>query len=74
MKILVWTIPLSMVLADLNTIQEPSKKDLFTHSNKIFREMLLKKNPKCSLFKSWISDLRGKIQDDYSSHLYSQSI
>ena len=62
------------LLADLNTIQEPSKKDLFTHSNKIFREMLLKKNPKCSLFKSWISDLREKIQDDYSSHLYSQSI
>ena len=62
------------LLADLNKIQEPSKKDLFTHSNKIFREMLLKKNPKCSLFKSWISDLRKKIQDDYSSHLYSQSI
>lgn len=62
------------LLADLNTIQEPSKKDLFTHSNKIFREMLLKKNPKCSLFKSWVSDLREKIQDDYSSHLYSQSI
>ena len=62
------------LLAGLNTIKEPSKKDLFTHSNKIFREMLLKKNPKCSLFKSWISDLREKIQDDYSSHLYSQSI
>ena len=62
------------LLAGLNTIKEPSKKDLFTHSNKIFREMLLKKNPKCSLFKSWVSDLREKIQDDYSSHLYSQSI
>ena len=62
------------LLAGLNTIKEPSKKDLFSYSNKIFREMLLKKNSKCSLFKGWISDLRERIQDDYSSHLYSQSI
>ena len=61
------------VLNDLNSIKEPNKRDLFTSTNAILRELMLKKNPKVNKLRDWLSKLRIKTQYDYSSHLYSES-
>ena len=61
------------ILNDLNSIKEPNKRDLFTSTNGILRELMLEKNPKVSILRDWLSKLRVKTQYDYSSHLYSES-
>ena len=61
------------VLNDLNSIKEPNKRDLFTSTNAILRELMLEKNPKVNILRDWLSKLRVKTQYDYSSHLYSES-
>jgi pyruvate/2-oxoglutarate/acetoin dehydrogenase E1 component len=65
---------ISSILNSLNEIKEPSKKDLFSYVNKIYREMLLNKRQKSSLINDWLIKLKEKIQYDYSSHLYSESL
>ena len=64
---------LSSILNSLNETKEPSKKDLFSSVNKIYREMLLNRRQKSSLINDWLIKLKEKIQYDYSSHLYSES-
>jgi pyruvate/2-oxoglutarate/acetoin dehydrogenase E1 component/TPP-dependent pyruvate/acetoin dehydrogenase alpha subunit len=64
---------ISSILNSLNEIKEPSKKDLFSSVNKIYREMLINKRQKSSLINDWLIKLKEKIQYDYSSHLYSES-
>ena len=61
------------ILNDLNSIKEPNKRDLFTSTNAILRELMLEKNPKVNTLRDWLSKLRVKTQYDYSSHLYSES-
>ena len=61
------------ILNDLNSIKEPNKRDLFTSTNSILRELMLEKNPKVNILRDWLSKLRVKTQYDYSSHLYSES-
>ena len=61
------------ILNDLNSIKEPNKRDLFTSTNAILRELMLEKNPKVNIVRDWLSKLRVKTQYDYSSHLYSES-
>ena len=61
------------ILNDLNSIKEPNKRDLFTSTNAILRELMLEKNPKVNILRDWLSKLRVKTQYDYSSHLYSES-
>ena len=61
------------ILNDLNSIKEPNKRDLFTSTNTIIRELMLEKNPKVNILRDWLSKLRVKTQYDYSSHLYSES-
>ena len=65
---------ISSILNSLNEIKEPSKKDLFSSVNKIYREMLLNRRQKSSLINEWLIKLKEKIQYDYSSHLYSESL
>ena len=64
---------ISSILNSLNETKEPSKKDLFSSVNKIYREMLLNKRQESSLINDWLIKLKEKIQYDYSSHLYSES-
>ncbi len=64
---------ISSILNSLNETKEPSKKDLFSSVNKIYREMLLNRRQKSSLINDWLIKLKEKIQYDYSSHLYSES-
>ena len=64
---------IQMILNDLNSIKEPNKRDLFTSTNAILRELMLEKNPKVNILRDWLSKLRVKTQYDYSSHLYSES-
>ena len=61
------------ILNDLKSIKEPNKRDLFTSTNAILRELMLEKNPKVNILRDWLSKLRVKTQYDYSSHLYSES-
>ena len=61
------------ILDELNKVKEPYKKDLFTSTNKIIRELMLEKNTNIYLLKDWLNKLRIKTQYDYSSHLYSES-
>ena len=61
------------ILNDLNSVKEPNKRDLFTSTNAILRELMLEKNPKVNILRDWLSKLRVKTQYDYSSHLYSES-
>ena len=62
------------VLDSLIKMKEPSKKDLFSHVNKIIREMLILKHSNTSTLINWLLKLRKKTQYDYSSHLYSESL
>ena len=61
------------ILNELNQIKEPSKRDFFSSTNMIIRELMLVKNENFNLIKSWLDKLRIKSQYDYSSHLYSES-
>ena len=62
------------ILNELNSLKEPSKRDLFSSVNKILRELMLEKNSSVDLIRDWLKKLRSKTQYDYSSHLYSESL
>ena len=40
------------ILNDLNSVKEPNKRDLFTSTNAILRELMLEKNPKVTIIES----------------------
>ena len=61
------------ILNKLILINEPYKKDLFTASEKIIRELILTNHNGVKKISNWINSLRHNIQNDYSSHLYSES-
>ncbi len=59
------------MIADLNAIKEPIRKDNLTTARKILR-MVVGENGK-DLLANWIKDYIDQIQPKFSSHLMSQS-
>ena len=59
------------MIADLNAIKEPIRKDNLTTARKILRMVVGEQAQ--SLLASWIQNYIEKIQPNYSSHLMSQS-
>ena len=69
------TIPLggSVVTPDNNTTYVVSAQDGLSASEKIIRELILTNHNGVKKISNWINSLRHNIQNDYSSHLYSES-
>ncbi|WP_338733634.1 alpha-ketoacid dehydrogenase subunit alpha/beta [Mangrovimonas cancribranchiae] len=58
---------------DLNTIDEPIRKDIFTTARKSLRYVIGEESNEKNELINWFNALSKEIQPKYSSHLYSQS-
>lgn len=59
------------MIADLNSIKEPIRKDNLTTARKILRMVIGEQGQ--SILASWIQNYIDKVQPSFSSHLLSQS-
>jgi pyruvate/2-oxoglutarate/acetoin dehydrogenase E1 component/TPP-dependent pyruvate/acetoin dehydrogenase alpha subunit len=59
------------IASDLAAIKEPIRKDILTTARKVLR-MVINENGKTQL-ATWITNYTNKIQQKFSSHLFSQS-
>ncbi|MBS7321388.1 MAG: transketolase [Myroides sp.] len=59
------------MIADLNSIKEPIRKDNLTTARKILRMVIGEQGQ--SILASWIQNYIDKVQPSFSSHLMSQS-
>lgn len=59
------------MIADLNSIKEPIRKDNLTTARKILRMVIGEQGQ--SILSSWIQNYIDKVQPSFSSHLMSQS-
>ena len=64
---------IAQIVNGLNSIKEPLKRDFFSNTRKILRELIRLKSPKKEILSEWLEDIKSKTQIDYSSHLYSES-
>jgi TPP-dependent pyruvate/acetoin dehydrogenase alpha subunit len=64
---------IAKIINNLNSIEEPLKRDFFSNTRKILRELIRLKSPKKEILSEWLEDIKSKTQIDYSSHLYSES-
>ena len=61
------------VLNNLNSIQEPLKREFFSNSRKILRKLNQLQYVNAKSINDWLQEIKSKTQIDYSSHLYSES-
>jgi pyruvate/2-oxoglutarate/acetoin dehydrogenase E1 component/TPP-dependent pyruvate/acetoin dehydrogenase alpha subunit len=64
---------IAQIVNSLNSIKEPLKRDFFSNTRKILRELIRLQSPKKEILSSWLEDIKSNTQIDYSSHLYSES-
>ena len=64
---------IAKILNDLNSIEEPLKREFFACSRKIIRELIKLKSPNTQTLTNWLEKIKKNTQTDYSSHLYSES-
>ena len=61
------------ILNNLNSIQEPLKREFFSNSRKILRKLNQLQYVNAKSINDWLQEIKSKTQIDYSSHLYSES-
>ena len=61
------------VLNNLNSIEEPLKREFFSNSRKILRKLNQLQYVNAKPINDWVQEIKSKTQIDYSSHLYSES-
>ena len=61
------------VLNNLNSIEEPLKREFFSNSRKILRKLNQLQYVNAKSINDWLQEIKSKTQIDYSSHLYSES-
>ena len=61
------------ILNNLNSIQEPLKREFFSNSRKILRKLNQLQYVNAKPINDWLQEIKSKTQIDYSSHLYSES-
>jgi len=61
------------IVNNLNSIEEPLKRDFFSNSRKIIRELIRSKSPEIEKLREWLENIKSNTQINYSSHLYSES-
>ncbi|MBN4070705.1 transketolase [Olleya sp. AH-315-F22] len=61
------------IIKDLNTIDEPIRKDILTAARKTLRYITFDDSPEKEQLQEWINEYFKTNQPKYSSHLYSQS-
>ena len=61
------------ILNNLNSIQEPLKREFFSNSRKILRKFNQLQYVNAKSINDWLQEIKSKTQIDYSSHLYSES-
>ena len=64
---------IAQIVNNLNLIKEPLKRDFFSNTRKILRELIRLQSPKKEILSKWLEDIKSNTQIDYSSHLYSES-
>lgn len=64
---------IAQIVNSLNSIKEPLKRDFFSNTRKILRELIRLQSPKKEILSEWLEDIKSNTQIDYSSHLYSES-
>ena len=64
---------IAQIVNNLNSIEEPLKRDFFTNTRKVLRELIQLKSPKTEILSRWLENIKSNTQIDYSSHLYSES-
>lgn len=64
---------IAQIVNNLNSIEEPLKRDFFSNTRKILRELIRLQSPKKEILSKWLEDIKSNTQIDYSSHLYSES-
>jgi pyruvate/2-oxoglutarate/acetoin dehydrogenase E1 component/TPP-dependent pyruvate/acetoin dehydrogenase alpha subunit len=64
---------IAQIVNSLNSIKEPLKRDFFSNTRKILRELIRLQSPKKEILSKWLEDIKSNTQIDYSSHLYSES-
>ena len=60
-------------LNTLNSIEEPLKREFFSNSRKILRNLNKLQYTNAKPINDWLQEIKSKTQIDYSSHLYSES-
>ncbi len=61
------------MLNDLNSIEEPLKREFFSCARKIIRQLIKLKTSNTQELTNWLEKIKKNTQTDYSSHLYSES-
>ena len=64
---------IAQIVNTLNSIEEPLKRDFFSNTRKILRELIQLQSPKIEILSRWLEDIKSNTQISYSSHLYSES-
>ena len=64
---------IAQIVNNLNSIEEPLKRDFFSNTRKILRELIQLQSPKIEILSRWLEDIKSNTQISYSSHLYSES-
>ena len=64
---------IAQIVNNLNSIEEPLKRDFFINTRKILRELIQLQSPETEILSRWLEDIKSNTQIDYSSHLYSES-
>ena len=64
---------IAQIVNNLNSIEEPLKRDFFSNTRKILRELIQLQSPKIEILSRWLEDIKSNTQIAYSSHLYSES-
>ena len=64
---------IAKILNNLNSIQEPLKREFFSNSRKILRKLNQLQYVNAKSINDWLQEIKSKTQIDYSSHLYSES-
>jgi len=64
---------IAQIVNNLNSIEEPLKRDFFANARKIIRELIQLQSPKTEILSKWLENIKSNTQIDYSSHLYSES-
>jgi len=61
------------ILNNLNSINEPLKREFFSTSRRILRMLNQFKSVNAKPLNDWLQAIKSSTQIDYSSHLYSES-
>ncbi|WP_203256819.1 alpha-ketoacid dehydrogenase subunit alpha/beta [Hyunsoonleella ulvae] len=64
---------ISKLKESLETINEPTRKDILSHGRKALRYVIGESTTESTILKNWINERFENVQNDFSSHLYCET-